>query len=228
MPFFRTLTRTVSPLIALGAGYAFFPVGWRKNSSLPFAFPHNSAILQEIEDSHEFRRLSADPKLTKINYSGAFFSQHADNYINTGLLAGPELFEIDPVAFLDTETGEITSFYHLGAKLSSLDGQIHNGVTSTILDEGLCTAGFPLLPSKKGTTGRLSINFRNQAPPNSTLVLRAKVTEAKGRKVTISGHLETLPATGSDKPVVIADAVCILVEPRWFKWVKWLDVSKGL
>lgn len=228
MAFLRTLTRTITPLVALGTGYAIFPVNWRKNSALPYAFPHNSAVLQQIEDSHEFRRLAADAKLTKINYSGAFFSQHADNYINTGLLAGPELFEIDPVAFLNTETGEITSFYHLGAKLSSLDGQIHNGVTSTILDEGLCTAGFPLLPSKKGTTGRLSINFHNQAPPNSTLVLKAKVVEAKGRKVTINGHLETLPEKATDEPVLIADAQCILVEPRWFKWVKWLDVSKGV
>ncbi|QEL62169.1 hypothetical protein SBP28_004180 [Candidozyma auris] len=95
---------------------------------------------------------------------------------------------------------------------------LHNGITATILDEGLCACGFSSLPSKRGVTANLTIDFKNQAQPQSTVVLRAKVAEAKGRKVVIDGTLSTFPTHLGEKPMEIASAKCVLVEPKWFKY----------
>ncbi|KAK6458037.1 HotDog domain-containing protein [Scheffersomyces xylosifermentans] len=222
---FRRLVRTVTPLVAFGVGIAAFPAEWRKGNWRDKKILHiNDSVLQQIQDSEIYKTLLADKNYTQYNTSHAFPDQHHKNYVATGLLFGPNLFEIDPIVFLSEKNGELTSFYHLGDQLISQDGQIHNGVISTILDEGLCSAGFPLLPSKKGVTASLSIDFKNQAPPGSTVVLRAKVLEAKGRKVVIEGTLETLPSSISEKSIKIAESKCILVEPKWFKYFSWFQI----
>ncbi|CAK7904596.1 MIOREX complex component 3 [[Candida] anglica] len=221
----RRLTRLTVPVVALTTGYAFFPKEWRKNhsSELKKINHFNESINDQLELSKEFQELSSNDKIRKFSPRQEFPSQHRENYVGSGILFGPDLMEIDPIVFINPDEGELTSFYHLGTKLISQDGQIHNGIVSTILDEGLCTCGFARLPSKKGVTAKLSINFINQAPPNSTVVLRAKVVESKGRKVIIRGDLETYPLNGGEA-VKIATSECILVEPKWFKYLSWLQV----
>ncbi|KAI3404368.1 hypothetical protein KGF56_002889 [Candida oxycetoniae] len=223
---FRGLVRKTIPLAAFGLGAVTFPKEWRKGQfSGDKKIMHiNDSVVKQIESSKEYQELIVDPEIRRYTSSKSFPEQHHKNYVNTGLLFGPDLMEIDPIVFINEKTGELTSFYHLGDKLISQDGQIHNGIVSTILDEGLCSAGFPLLPSKKGVTARLQINFKNQAPPQSTVVLHAKVKQAKGRKVEIEGYLETLPLNTSEKPLLIAESSCILVEPKWFKYFTWLQI----
>lgn len=222
---FKGLVRKTIPLVALGVGIAGFPREWRSGSLPCSKLLHiNEDVLTKIQATEEYKKLADNKALKQYNSSHAFPGQHHRNYVGTGLLFGPDLFEIDPIVFIDEEKGELTSFYHLGDKLISQDGQIHNGVVSTILDEGLCSAGFPLLPAKKGVTAKLLIDFKNQAPPQSTVVLRAKVKEAKGRKVVIQGYLETLPFDGKEKPLLIAESSCILVQPKWFKYFTWLQI----
>lgn len=220
----RAFTRLTTPLVAFGVGFAVYPKDWRKGSLFDRQLTHiNEDILSQIQATDEFKRLEADKSLLKYHSSTIFPAQHLKNYVGSGLLFGPDLNEIDPIVFLDEQKGNLTSFYHLGSKLISQDGQIHNGVVATILDEGLCACGFPLLPSRRGVTAKLYIDFVNQAPPNSTVVLRAKIKESKGRKVVISGNLETLLLNG-EAAVKIADAECILVEPKWFRYFSWLQV----
>ncbi|KAI5963267.1 uncharacterized protein KGF55_003059 [Candida pseudojiufengensis] len=222
---FRGTVRKVIPLVAFGIGFASFPKIWRKDHLENRKISNiNKSVIEQIESTQEYQSLLNNPELRQYTSSKAFPQQHHNNYVNTGLLFGPDLMEIDPIVFINEKKGELTSFYHLGDKLISQDGQIHNGIISTILDEGLCSAGFPLLPSRKGVTAKLSIDFKNQAPPQSTVVLHAKVQEAKGRKVVIGGYLETLPFDSKEKPLLIAESKCILVEPKWFKYFWWLQV----
>lgn len=224
---FKGLVRKTIPLVAFGVGIAGFPRDWRAGHPQDTKLLHiNEEVLRQIQSTKEYKQLESNKSLRQYNSSNAFPGQHHNNYVGTGLLFGPDLFEIDPIVFIDEEKGELTSFYHLGDKLISQDGQIHNGVVSTILDEGLCAAGFPLLPAKKGVTAKLLIDFKNQAPPQSTVVLRAKVKEAKGRKVVIGGYLETLPLDDNkaEKPLLIAESTCILVQPKWFKYFTWLQI----
>lgn len=219
---FRTFARITTPLIGFGVGFAFFPADWRRGKWQPRKLVHfNEDALHRIEQLELYKLLNSDTSLRKIYTSETFPTQHRQNHVGSGLLFGPDLFEVDPVLFIDEDKGELTAFYHLGKELVSLDGRIHNGVTATILDEGLCMCGFSKLPSKRGVTAKLSIDFNEQAPPDSTVVLRAKVVEAKGRKVVIRGSLETFD---DGKPVEIATLECIMVEPRWFKYLRWLQL----
>lgn len=222
---FRGTVRKTIPLFAFAVGAVAFPKDWRKGQFLTDRkLNHiNDSVIQQIEATDEYKRLVSNPNVKHYTSSKSFPQQHRNNYINTGILFGPDLMEIDPLVFVNESTGELTSFYHLGDKLISQDGQIHNGIISTILDEGLCSAGFSKLPSKRGVTASLLIDFENQAPPQSTVVLHSKVKEAKGRKVVIEGYLETL-SDSVEKPLLIAKANCVLVEPKWFKYFSWLQI----
>lgn len=224
MPLFRSFVRITTPVLAFGAGFLLFPADWRKSLWLARKLTHfNPDALRAVELSDLYKELDSRPGIKKYYNSESFPEQHHYNHVGRGMLFGPNLFEIDPVVFLDNENGTFTGFYHLGSELISTDGLIHNGITATILDEGLCTCGFSKLPSKRGVTANLNIKYLNQAPPNSTLVLKAKVIEAKGRKVTIEGDLLTFPTNGGT-PMQIASSTCVLVEPRWFKYFSWLQI----
>lgn len=212
------------PIISFGVGFFAFPHDLRSNRGIGKINDVNPNIMEEIRKSSDFQRLSNDPDVVQYSLSEKVPSQHRKNYVGSGLLFGPDLMEIDPVLLLNGNTGEMAGFYHLGDKLVSYDGLVHNGIIATILDEGLCTCGFSKLPSKRGVTAKLSINFHEQAPPNSTVVLMAKVLEARGRKVIINGTLKTFPLTRNEKSITIADAQCILVEPKWFKYFKWVQL----
>lgn len=225
MAFWRPLIRYTTPIAAFGAGLVLFPADWRKSKhSPPKLTTFNHEALEKIRKSDLFRQLQNDPHYKMYHSSEAFPQQHHKNLVSRGMLFGPDLFEVDPVIFLNESAGELTAFYHLGKELVSGDGMIHNGITSTILDEGLCACGFAKLPSKRGVTANLTINFKKQAQPQATVVLRAKVAEAKGRKVVINGSLLTYPTKVGEKAVEIASAKCILVEPKWFKYFRWLQI----
>lgn len=223
---FRAITRISSPFIALGLGFAAFPRDLRKGNftSERKLTSFNQSVIEQIQTTSEYQKLQSDDSVTMHYSSDAFPSQHHKNSVGSGILFGPNLMEIDPIIFLNREQGQLTGFYHLGLQLVSQDGQIHNGIVSTILDEGLCSCGFPFLPSKKGVTAKLSIDFKNQVPPGSTVILRAKVKETNGRKVIIHGDLETYPLQEGEQPLRIAESRCILVEPKWFKYFSWLQV----
>lgn len=224
MSSLRTFTRITSPIVAFGVGFVFFPADWRRGQweSRKLSLINESAM-NHIQSSSLYQKLDQDRNNTKSFNSETFPTQHKTNHLGSGILLGPDLFEIDPILFLNESEGEVTGFYHLGKKLISQDGLIHNGITATILDEGLCRCGFAQLPSKKGVTANLTIDFHNQAPPDSTVVLKAHVESAKGRKVIIKGNLTTLPVLGED-PLEIASATCVLVEPKWFKYLSWLGI----
>lgn len=212
---FRTFTRVTTPILAGVIGFSAFPL--RKSQFDTDETPVNEKILEKIHQNSQYKMLSQNPSFTQISNVNPFPKQHRANMVTAGLLYGDSLFEIEPVVFTDHK-GELIAFHYLGGKLVSEDGKIHNGITSTILDEGLCAAGFPFLPSKKGVTAKLSVNFENEAPANDVVVLRAKVSDHKGRKVVIDGSIETNDGT----PLTIATAKCILVEPKWFKFFSWL------
>lgn len=221
---FKALVRFTVPTVAFGVGFATFPAQWRRGKWLaPQATHMNPEAVSAIEATPLYKQLAADPHNTMLRDDDHLPSQHRPNYIRLGLLFGPLLFEMDPIVFKNDEKQELVSFYHLGEALVSADGGIHNGVTATILDEGLCICGFAQLPSRRGVTARLTIDFKSEAPAHRAVVLRAKVVEAKGRKVVVDGTLSTFPSDGSEG-VEIALARCILVEPRWFRYFRWLQL----
>ncbi|ODV78056.1 uncharacterized protein CANTADRAFT_54891 [Suhomyces tanzawaensis NRRL Y-17324] len=220
---FKGLVRTTVPLVAFGVGLAAFPALWRKSSWNQRKLLHtNDDVVRQIELLDEFQHLAKDANVELTYSSHTFPEQHHLSHVGVALLQGKDLHEIDPIIFVDHVQHQLTGFYHLGNKLVSQDGGIHNGIVATIFDEGMVYCGFPLLPSGRGVTAKLSVDFASQAPPNTTVVLKTRVVEHKGRKVVVEGVLETL--AHDTAPVKIASARAVFVEPRWFKYFRWLQV----
>lgn len=215
MNFARGVTRTAVPLALFAAGYLLLPKEWRKQR--PEHVSHNQDVLAQIKQSNLFQKLKNDPLYKFYHNSEMIPAQHRDNHVGSGLLFGSKKFEIDPLVFVNEKEGRLTSFHYAGPDLAGHGKTIHNGAIAIIMDEGLCQCGFARLPSKKGVTAKLELNFKQGVPPGA-LVLDAHVTQAKGRKVVIEGTVRTF-----DEPSIeVATALCIMVEPRWFRYILWL------
>ncbi|CDK29290.1 unnamed protein product [Kuraishia capsulata CBS 1993] len=209
---------------AIGAGYASFVRAWPDDSKILFkAYTPDPLSVKQIQNNKLFQQYQKDTpaKYKFYNLSGVIPKAHHGDHVGTGLLYDSQHLEIDPAVFVDRKSGDLTAFYHLGEKLVGSDGKIHNGLISTLMDEALCFCGFPLLPSKRGVTAKLSVDFVNKAPPNSTVILKAHVFSVKGRKCVIHGTVETVPV-GKEPAILVSKAECILVEPKWFKFLSWV------
>lgn len=240
---FRVLNRAVlAPVAGLTLGTALFIRTWPTEAGAitlnDAVVPHMRStrqvqrpdILKKISETEIYNKLLNNPNMSHLVQSEKIPSGHRDYHVGQGELFGAEKLEIDPLIFYNEKDGELVVFYHLGKGLGNEKGSVHKGILSLLLDEGLCYCGFPKLPSKRGVTARLDLNFTNDLPADSTVVLRASIAETKGRKCVIEGTLETLPTkywmTGKEAKTgtVIAEANCILVEPKWFKYLKWVDL----
>ncbi|CCE63162.1 hypothetical protein TPHA_0E00670 [Tetrapisispora phaffii CBS 4417] len=236
---FKIINRGVLlPALGFGLGVATSMDVWPR-TQLPLhdetLLPHlrsvkegqNNDVLEKISRLHEYQELTgASSHFTKqFVQSQKIPSAHHSNHVGQGLLFGRRKLEIDPLVFHNEAEREIVGFYHIGADLSGDNDKVHYGILSLILDESLCYCGFSCLPSKRGVTARLSVHFNTELPANSTIMLKAKVSEVKGRKCIING---TLSLVDTDTAVVsgvpFANAECILVEPKWFKYLNWVDM----
>ncbi|SCU87087.1 LAMI_0D04676g1_1 [Lachancea mirantina] len=187
-------------------------------------------VLAQIQNDPEYSALVANGDVHHFSQSEKIPHAHRDYHVGQGLLYGKGHLEIDPLLFHDLNTRELVVFYHLGHNLGNERGNVHKGIVALLMDEALCYCGFPTLPSKRGVTARLDLTFAHDVPADSTVVLRARVRETKGRKCVIDGTLESLPATrpwynpwGPTKRTQIASGTCILVEPKWFKHMSWFS-----
>lgn len=217
------ITKTLLSTTFFAAGFATFATPWKQDSkdiNTRSVEDQRKEILQDIKLSENYKDLIKNPDYAFDTHSSRIPKTYQGHFVSQGLFFGPKHLEIDPMVFVNAKDHELQAYYHIGEKMCSYDGKIHNGVLSTIIDESLTFCGFPLLPSKRGVTARLSIDFLAHIKPDSTVILKAKVKEHKGRKVVIEGHIETVGAN----PVKIAQAECILVEPKWFKYFAWLKL----
>lgn len=222
----RSFTRKVAPVAAFFLGYTTFPKNWTKGYTDKPKIEHvNSSVVDELESTQQYKSIAENKDMKRLFSRNMFPNQHLNNYVVTGLLHGKDLKEIDPIIFRNEKKGELIGFFFLGKQLLGNDGGSHRGIISLLLDENLCMCGFPFLPSKMGVTANLSIDFKNPAPPSVVLVLRAHLVEHKGRKAVIKGNLETFPLLKSEKKTEIAEATCVMVEPRWFKYLSWLNLT---
>lgn len=222
----RSFSRKITPIAAFVLGYATFPKNWTKGYSDKPKIEHvNNSVVEALEATQQYKSIAENKDMNRLFGRNMFPEQHLHNYVVTGLLHGKDLKEIDPIIFRNEKEGELVGFFFLGKQLLGNDGGSHRGIISLLLDETLCLCGFPFLPSKMGVTANLTIDYKNPAPPSVVLVLRAHLVEHKGRKAVINGELETFPLLASEKKTEIAKATCVLVEPRWFRFLSWLNLA---
>lgn len=253
MSVFRTLNRFVFlPTAGITVGFVSFVKAWPDESKsltledssqesctrqgayepLPLTFQRQD-ILEKISKLHIYKELMENNNVTHAVQSENIPTGHRSYHVGQGQLFGPTKLEIDPLIFKDEVTKSLVVFYHLGSGLSNENKKIHKGILSLLLDEGLCYCGFPSLPSKRGVTAQLMVDFKKEIPSDTTVILRAKVSELKGRKCVIKGTLEAIPKKNIFQYVcgiepnhgeTYVSAKCILVEPKWFKYLSWLNI----
>lgn len=254
MSVFRSLNRFVLlPVAGVSLGFASFVKAWPDDShslTLEDSVPpsrqkkdgsyqpvplhlQRQDILDKISKLHIYKELMENNNVENRVQSEHIPTGHRQYHVGQGELFGPKKLEIDPLIFNDTVTKSLVVFYHLGSDLSNENNKIHKGILSLLLDEGLCYCGFPLLPSQRGVTAQLKLDFKKEIPADTTVILRAKVGELKGRKCVINGTLESVPSKNifqyifgiePSRGETYVSAKCILVEPKWFKFVKWLSI----
>lgn len=111
---------------------------------------------------------------------------------------------------------------HLGRALCGHDGIIHGGLLATVFDETLARNALMNISTHIGVTANLNINYRSPCMADQFVVVKTRLDEKKGRKVVVSGSMETLEGER------IADANAIFVEPKWAQFLQSSGVTDAL
>jgi acyl-coenzyme A thioesterase PaaI-like protein len=82
-----------------------------------------------------------------------------------------------------TATGRV----RFGHRFEGAPGLVHGGFVAAVLDEilGMVAA----MPGTPAMTGELKVRFKRPTPIESELELRARVDEARGRRILVSGEV---------------------------------------
>ncbi|OAA59830.1 thioesterase family protein [Niveomyces insectorum RCEF 264] len=187
--------------------------------------------------THPFvRALDDDPRYRAVHPHHVLPPGVRRDNLTGGTLIGPGLMAVAPFIWFGGEGGgddgsttkrsevhdpnesvgdDLVMVVHAGAGLCGHPGIVHGGFVATLLDEGLARCGFRALPYKMGVTASLKIDYRAPTPADTLLVLRATTTRVEGRKVWVTGRLETLPEPNSGTaPVLLAEAEGLFISPR--------------
>lgn len=101
---------------------------------------------------------------------------------------------------------EIAVVVHVGDRLCGHPGIVHGGIISMIFDNSFGWL-FTVAKIKAAFTANLNINYRKPVLADSTAIVRARITEIKGRKLFMT-------ATWESGGVVYADATTLFLSPR--------------
>lgn len=179
----------------------------------------------KIRDHDLVKKLLSDGK---YELTHPYDSEGASYSLTAGTLVGDDLIAKTPCVIrtkqeVADETGEseLFAFYYLGERLCGHKGIIHGGLLATIMDEGLCQCGFPLLPNKIGVTAKLDLTYLAPVSAGGIILLKAKTSKAEGRKCWVEGEIRTVEhgekynGEDIDDLVVNTKANLLVVEPKW-------------
>lgn len=215
-------------LTSLGAGFALCARPWpdsplfakpmelvkEKTSSKSLIDHFKSKGYEDLTMFGEYRKVIENENFSLIELHQMIPEAHRYNQVTQGLLNLS-----NPIVLINRKDGELVMFGKAdNENIIGHDNKVHNGIITILLDETTCFCGFDKLPNKRGVTARLDLNFYGKIQPKSTFVLQTKVLESRGRRVTIEGIVST---TEGER---LADAKCLLVEPRWFKYFNWVEL----
>ncbi|CAK9786891.1 unnamed protein product [Cutaneotrichosporon oleaginosum] len=144
------------------------------------------------------------------------------NSLTAGSLRGPGKLAVPPIAFAKNDESAGVVVLHLGRSLCGHDGIIHGGLLATVFDETLARNALMNIPTHIGVTANLNINYRSPCMADQFVVVRTRLDAKKGRKVVVSGSMETLDGER------LADATAIFVEPKWAQFLQSSGVTDAL
>ena len=171
------------------------------------------AVEDHINTHPTVAELRARPELAESRPHLKLPTAYRAHSLTAGTLMGPGKVTVPPFDWTEEGGKSYYQIAHLGKDLCGHPGIVHGGYLATMLDEGLARCCMPALPNKMGMTANLNINYRAPTPADSYVILRCTTTKVEGRKAWVEGRIETLVGKG-EKPVVLADATALFIEPR--------------
>lgn len=114
---------------------------------------------------------------------------------------------VAPPLDMELADGEVVGRVTCGPTYEGPPGHVHGGIIAGLFDEILGAAQG--LSGKSGMTGRLIVHYRSPTPLATELVLRARATEAEGRKILVSGTLHA-----GDRLCAEAEGLFIAIDVR--------------
>ena len=107
-----------------------------------------------------------------------------------GTLTGNSLIEVYEIYF-NKKKEELLCLIHFGTELNGHPEVVHGGITATVFDNSF---GWLYMASKfpAAFTASLNVNYRKKVSEDSTVVLRARVKEAVGRKLYFEATMHDL------------------------------------
>ncbi|KAH8808379.1 putative UPF0644 protein PB2B4.06 [Xylogone sp. PMI_703] len=206
---------TIAAIPALQAASAFLKRPTDAETLLMFSPEDETA--REVERFLQGHPLTAEmrsnPELIEARPHLKTPPSHQKHSLTIGSLIGPGKIVVPPISWIERGGKSLVSISYLGPDLCGHPGIVHGGLLATLMDEGLAWCCFGALPNKIGLTANLNINYRNPAPAETYVVLRAKTTKVEGRKAWVEGRIETLPKDG-EQPVVLVEATALFIEPK--------------
>ncbi|KAK4703951.1 hypothetical protein P7C70_g2271, partial [Phenoliferia sp. Uapishka_3] len=137
-------------------------------------------------------------------------------------LRGPGKFAVPPLVFTSRDKKEAVFVVHVGGGMCGHEGIVHGGLLATLLDESLGRTAFYSLPNQIGVTATLSLKYKKPTFANQYLVIRTSTAKVDGRKVWVTGFIETQAGER------LAEAEALFVEPRMAKFLSSSTVKEAL
>ncbi|EIW71141.1 hypothetical protein TREMEDRAFT_28265 [Tremella mesenterica DSM 1558] len=151
-----------------------------------------------------------------------FDPQKIHNSLTAGSLRGPGKLAIPPIVFAKTDESEAVAIVHLGRALCGHDGIIHGGLIATVFDESLARNALLNIRTNIGVTAKLSVDYKAPTMADQFVIVRTKLEHIHGRKVSVSGTMETLDGER------VAEAKGLFVEPKWAQFLQSSGVTQAL
>ncbi|ORX33970.1 HotDog domain-containing protein [Kockovaella imperatae] len=151
-----------------------------------------------------------------------FDPQKVHNSLTAGTLRGPGKLAIAPLLWAKRDESEAVAVLHYGRALCGHDGIIHGGLIATTFDETLARNALLNIKTHIGVTASLTINYKSPCMADQFVVLRTKLDKMDGRKVWVSGSMETLDG------IVVAEASALFIEPKWAQFLESSGVTEAM
>ena len=120
--------------------------------------------------------------------------------------------------FVDKEERALRGVVHYGSHCEGPRRHVHGGATASVLDVACGSLCWWL--GEIVVTGQLTVKYMRLIPLGASLVLDARVTEVKGKKLLVSASLSDASEEAAARP--FAEAQCTFIQIDKSK-VGWLE-----
>jgi acyl-coenzyme A thioesterase PaaI-like protein len=144
------------------------------------------------------------------------------NNLTAGALRGQGKLALMPIVRARWDETEAVGIVHVGRGLCGHDGIVHGGLLATLLDESLARTAINNLPDKIGVTAKLSMSYKAPTFADQFIVIKVRLDEKNGRKVTVSGRVEDL------KGNLLVEANALFVQPKYSKMLSNSVIKKAM